>query len=296
MAASISLKLSRGDETRVLSLPVQPIPTWQDLAASLAERFQLDEGPSAVTYLDHEGDQITVSSDVELKDMWHSFAGKSSVSVGVVAPFAHADHSNGRSAATEKLLESIRDAVAADPSVAFDIHGILAGSAIPIHGSPHGDRHGHPGGRRGGRGGGRGGRGGWHGHGHGRNGPMHPGPGQFPFFPPPPPPFGDFMHACGAPPPPPFGRHHPHGPPPPPPFCGRRHPQRHREESDSSESSDSSSSDSSDNEGKHHRHGAPRRRRHHSRGHGPSYNAGFPHPFHPFYTSAEPFSFPHFRC
>ncbi|TKA57194.1 hypothetical protein B0A53_01150 [Rhodotorula sp. CCFEE 5036] len=111
MAASIALKLSRGDETRVLSLPVHPVPAWQDFAASLAERFQLDDGPSAVTYLDHEGDQITVSSDVELKDMWHSFAGKSSVSVGVLAPFVEAD----RSAATEKLLESIRDAVAADP-------------------------------------------------------------------------------------------------------------------------------------------------------------------------------------
>ncbi|GAA5959848.1 hypothetical protein JCM8115_004878 [Rhodotorula mucilaginosa] len=271
MAASIALKLSRGDETRVLSLPVHPVPAWQDFAASLAERFQLDDGPSAVTYLDHEGDQITVSSDVELKDMWHSFAGKSSVSVGVLAPFVEAD----RSAATEKLLESIRDAVAADPSVAFDIHGILAGSAFPPQGPPHGGRHCHhggpPGGPRGGRGGGRGGRGGWHGHGHGhgRDGPTHPGAGHFPFFPPPPPPpFGDFMHARGAPPPPPFGRHHPHGPPPPPPFCGRRHPHWHREESDSSESSDSSSSDSSDSESTHRRHGVPRRHRHRSRGHG----------------------------
>ncbi|GAA5979045.1 hypothetical protein JCM10908_002785 [Rhodotorula pacifica] len=268
MAASISLKLSRGDETRVLSLPVQPVPAWTDMAASIAERFQLGNPPSAVTYLDNEGDQITVSSNVEVEDMWRSFGGKSSASIGVVAgAAAEHDGRSGHSAETEKLLDSIRDALATHPSIAFDIYAILNDPHRPPRGPPCDPRHDHHGGRggRGGLGGcARGRGGGRHGHHGGRHGPFDHAPGDFPPFP--------FF-----PPPPPTSHLHPHAPPPPPPFghlfgprrapggafpFEHRHPHRHHEKSDSSESSDPS-----DDEGKHRRRGSSRHCRHHSRGH-----------------------------
>lgn len=271
MAASIALKLSRGNETRVLSLPVQPVPAWGDMAASIAERFQLDSAPSAVTYLDGEGDQITVSSDVELQDMWQSFAGKSSASVGVMAPSTETEHSHGRSPEVEKLLDSLRAALAEDPSLAFDVHGLLHGSPLPPPGPPPRGHHGWHRGHRGGhRGGSRGGRGGGPGgfFGHGRRGPPEfGGHGSLPPFPafPSPPPFGDHMHAHG---PPPFGTHpHPGFMPLPPP-SGHRHRHghhRHRDEGNTSDSSDSSESSAS--EGKRRHRGPPRRHRHRSLSH-----------------------------
>ncbi|POY73541.1 hypothetical protein BMF94_3479 [Rhodotorula taiwanensis] len=263
MAATLSLKLVHDQETRLASLQTEPAPPWIAFASLIRERFGLHSAPAGVTYVDVEGDAITVSSDEEVAEMLSSFEGQSSATVNVVAERGHThppspakpSHGPPRDPKTKELLDKIRRAVEADPSLGHEIHLILHEGGRHPHGPgrqhrPHDQDHSHgpppqhsgPAGR--GRGGGPGHRCGGHRHRHRRGHSRGHSPssgsdssdsdsdseGQrrhAPHHPPPPPP--PLMHGFPAPPPFGFPFHGPpsHAPPPHPPHFGHGHP-RHQ--------------------------------------------------------------------
>ncbi|GAA5970501.1 hypothetical protein JCM11641_007328 [Rhodosporidiobolus odoratus] len=72
--SSITFKVSYGC-LRKITLPREPLITYSSLIATLAQRFQLNQGTSdklEVVYQDTDGDWITVSSDDELKELFAS--------------------------------------------------------------------------------------------------------------------------------------------------------------------------------------------------------------------------------
>ncbi|ORY90617.1 hypothetical protein BCR35DRAFT_103646 [Leucosporidium creatinivorum] len=251
-----TLKFALPDATtRLVSFPATPIPTFDSLATAIQERFDLSTTPTALVYTDEDEDEITLSSDVEVAELWTYFSSAEGGEAFEVRKFAiilleEPAATEADSEKKKELLESIQQALKADPSLVGPIHGLLHEAlGKSLGGGRHGEKHGHhhhPFGPRG-FGGGRGGfKGGKHHHGRGRwemreqsdsesessededdkkkkknkkcKHHKHRGP-------PPPPPFphpGFF--GFGPPPPPPFGgrsRHHHHfGPPPPPPPPG----------------------------------------------------------------------------
>ncbi|BGP05297.1 hypothetical protein OF846_000882 [Rhodotorula toruloides] len=51
-------------------LPLTSCPTWSALTQKIATRFQLTVPPIALTYSDDDDDEITLSSDIELEELW----------------------------------------------------------------------------------------------------------------------------------------------------------------------------------------------------------------------------------
>ncbi|GAA5902840.1 hypothetical protein JCM8208_006489 [Rhodotorula glutinis] len=226
--STIDLKLSHAvtGETRIVSLSAQPAPTWVALMQHIQQRFALDKAPTKVTYVDNDGDEITLSSDDELRELWLGSVTEPNLSLtfSVARPVDVKEHEPVRDAEQLALLDSVRVALEKDASLAHDVrevvHNVLA---APRHGHHHHHSHPHFGSR--GNGGGRKGFGGA----GGRQPPPPPGP---PHGPPPPLAFGFF--GPPPPPPPPFPPRRPrhgnkHGPPPffppgPPPAPHGHHP------------------------------------------------------------------------
>ncbi|GAA5973721.1 hypothetical protein JCM11641_005099 [Rhodosporidiobolus odoratus] len=142
---NLDLKLSHGEETRLLTLPASPAPTWDDFVAQVKQRFSLAATPSAVTYGDEEGDEITVSSDAELTELFATSAGETSLSLIVVTSTKEPASPPTRSPETVELLDKVRKALEHDLTLAHDlrhiVHDVL-GPPPPPH--PHHFRHHHP--------------------------------------------------------------------------------------------------------------------------------------------------------
>ncbi|GAA5900402.1 hypothetical protein JCM5296_001418 [Sporobolomyces johnsonii] len=166
---SIEIKLSLNETTRLLTFPSSPAPAWANFAARVKERFSLDDLPSAVLYVDNDGDEITVSSDAELAELWQSSADSfDSLTLLVVEPPAATPQPPARSPETLELLGSVAAALEQDPSLVHDLRNIVHSVCGPMrHGRHPHDHHHHPffggrgdfGGRGRGKKGGR--RGGW---------------------------------------------------------------------------------------------------------------------------------------
>ncbi|KAK4700943.1 hypothetical protein P7C70_g5296, partial [Phenoliferia sp. Uapishka_3] len=151
MTDHLDIKFTLGDTTRRLPLAQSPSPTWAALKSTLQERFNLPATQDlTITYIDEEGDHITLSSDAELKEAWEvdAFSGElRSVTVNQV---------NATKSDNAALIEKLKAAVAVDPSFAHELLEAVRGDRYE-----RGFHHFGFGGR-GGR------RGGWHNHGPGR--------------------------------------------------------------------------------------------------------------------------------
>ncbi|GAA5917838.1 hypothetical protein JCM6882_000836 [Rhodosporidiobolus microsporus] len=169
--ATLDLKLTLDNETRLLSLPAATAPTWNDFVSQVQQRFALEMPPTAVTYVDDDGDEITLSSDAELAELFASSAGDTSLSLAIVVDNATKSSSAEpegpppRSPETVALLKSVRQALEKDFTLVHDLREVVH----DVLGPPPRFRHFHhpkhgcsPRGGRGGRG-----RGAFH-HGPGR--------------------------------------------------------------------------------------------------------------------------------
>ncbi|KAI0031415.1 hypothetical protein K488DRAFT_86848 [Vararia minispora EC-137] len=66
-----TVKLRRGDVTRRIPFPVRP--RWVDLAAKIQQLFSISVDFAGVSYLDADGDEVTLSSQDEIEDYYASF-------------------------------------------------------------------------------------------------------------------------------------------------------------------------------------------------------------------------------
>ncbi|TFK30923.1 hypothetical protein FA15DRAFT_662990 [Coprinopsis marcescibilis] len=72
---SFNFKVKLGEETRRLTFP--QLPTWHILAAKLQALYGIPMDNIAVSYLDSENDEITMSSEEELNDYYSLFEARS---------------------------------------------------------------------------------------------------------------------------------------------------------------------------------------------------------------------------
>ncbi|GAA5850927.1 hypothetical protein JCM8547_009133 [Rhodosporidiobolus lusitaniae] len=171
--ATVDVKLTHKDETRLLSLPATQAPSWTDLASQVQQRFALDSPPTALTYVDEDGDEITVSSEAELAELFSASVGETSLSFSLVLEQdKQKDDKPARSPEMVALLDNVREALKKDLTLVDDlrsvVHDVLPPPPFPPHHHFrhfHHPKHGFAGfsfrGRGGCRGGGR--RGGRHG-------------------------------------------------------------------------------------------------------------------------------------
>ncbi|KAH8925889.1 hypothetical protein BT69DRAFT_1073393 [Atractiella rhizophila] len=69
MASNVNCKISFADVKR--KLVVQGgCPPWSDFISLVKERFGLSGEDVRLEYIDEDGDEVTMSSDVELKEAW----------------------------------------------------------------------------------------------------------------------------------------------------------------------------------------------------------------------------------
>merc|ERR1711939_1289279 len=67
---SVDLKVNFDTIQRRISLPTK-VPQWRELSKVIKERFELPEHfPLGLSYQDEEGEQVTISSDKELTEVW----------------------------------------------------------------------------------------------------------------------------------------------------------------------------------------------------------------------------------
>lgn len=132
-------------QTRIVSLPTEPAPTWTDLVQHIQQRFSLEQAPTRATYVDDDGDEITLSTDDELRELWLGSAAELRLTLSFsVARLVHDhEHERVRDAEQKALLDSVRDALEQDASLAHDlrevVHDVLG---APHH--PHPRHHHHP--------------------------------------------------------------------------------------------------------------------------------------------------------
>ncbi|BGP05235.1 hypothetical protein OF846_000929 [Rhodotorula toruloides] len=154
--------------TRSLLLPAEPAPSWGALAGLVQQRFSLDTTPAALTYIDGQEDEITVSSSEEVAELWATALDDGPLSFNIGSSQTRASTID-----TGTLLASVRHALESDPSLANDLHNLIKsaggsggqsrhpkGRLSPLHGCRAHRRHGEMNGKFGRGGGRRGGRGG----------------------------------------------------------------------------------------------------------------------------------------
>ncbi|KAI5477903.1 P-TEFb-associated cyclin-dependent protein kinase Cdk9 [Pseudohyphozyma bogoriensis] len=133
------------DQTRNIPLPSSPAPTWDELATQVKQRFGLENTTEFVLrFTDSDGDLITVSSDVELAELWDSIKDEFEdlkfivvVRQASVTPTLAADDEDATpSAETQELLDQIKAAIEKDPSVIGHIrdtvHSITVATALDL--------------------------------------------------------------------------------------------------------------------------------------------------------------------
>ncbi|GAA5845189.1 hypothetical protein JCM11251_003709 [Rhodosporidiobolus azoricus] len=155
--STLDLKLSLNDETRRLSLQAASAPAWKDFAVQVQQRFALDSPPVAMTYIDDEGDKITLSSDAELAELFAASAGETSLSLSVVSDWTTRSSSAmlsqppPRAPETLALLDSVRAGLRKDLTLVHDLRNILHEVAPHSHHrqNRHHEHRGRPYARRG---------------------------------------------------------------------------------------------------------------------------------------------------
>lgn len=163
--STLDLKLTHADtgETRLVTFPTQPAPTWAQLVEHIKQRFALQQAPTNVIYLDEEGDEITLSSDDELEELWLASATETNLSFTFSAALQDAQGAPARDAEQTALLDAVRAALEKDTSLAHDLREVVH----DVLGAPRHFRHfHHPRAHFGPRGGSRGGRQGFEGGRH----------------------------------------------------------------------------------------------------------------------------------
>lgn len=77
MAFTLTFKIQRGDDLRKLTLPSSPAPSFERFSERIALLFKLPSSGATrlrLQYLDEEGDLITLSTSLELEDLFASLA------------------------------------------------------------------------------------------------------------------------------------------------------------------------------------------------------------------------------
>ena len=109
---TFKLKVARpGGETRVISFPSQP--SWLDVQAKVASYFNIPQSAVAVSYEDSDGDVVTMSSQEELQDYFHSC-----YKIGQTGKLTVVDRSNsprsvhkGKSTFVEDVADEVEEGI-----------------------------------------------------------------------------------------------------------------------------------------------------------------------------------------
>ena len=68
----IQFKLSRPPDGLVRRVTFQERPSWETLAAKIESLFNIPLSSVGVSYMDEDGDEVTLSSEEELQDFYQS--------------------------------------------------------------------------------------------------------------------------------------------------------------------------------------------------------------------------------
>lgn len=71
------------ETTRRITLP-SPAPSWAVLAGKISFLFSIPTNNVAVSYIDYDGDEVTLSTDDELEEFYESMEFKTSARLGGV--------------------------------------------------------------------------------------------------------------------------------------------------------------------------------------------------------------------
>ncbi|GEM11930.1 phox/Bem1p domain containing protein [Rhodotorula toruloides] len=176
MVTSVPVKVtlhsaSDSPTTRALVLPTETAPSWDALRVLIQQRFTFGTAPTTLSYIDADGDEITLSSSEEVAELW------TVVRNGGVLSFSIGHHQEPTSPIDNvALLASVEKALEGDHSFGRDLRSLVksAGShdgrsrhdrsresALHGHHAYRRDHHGHVSGKLGRIGGNNGGRGGF---------------------------------------------------------------------------------------------------------------------------------------
>ncbi|KAL8291803.1 hypothetical protein RQP46_002061 [Phenoliferia psychrophenolica] len=156
-ATTIDLKLSLGPTTRRIPIRSSPAPTWSALESLIQARFGLDATTDSLqlVYTDSEGDKVTLSSDVELVELWDATDAVKSfeednrfeVVLRKTAPAANATEELSNA----KIIEMVQKKLTEDPAFKHELREAVRSTGRgggrhrggPGH-HPHPHPHPHP--------------------------------------------------------------------------------------------------------------------------------------------------------
>ncbi|KAM0751622.1 hypothetical protein T439DRAFT_324811 [Meredithblackwellia eburnea MCA 4105] len=145
--STIDLKLTYNDITRRLPLSNSPLPSWQDFKKLIQNRFNIPiDQDIQLSFIDDDGDHITLNSDQELTELWSfdvdgSFDEYRFKVTNVQQNPPSQDKTSQHSLSSAALIDAVQKQIEKDPNFAFQLRdAVRATAAHPHKFNPH--RHG----------------------------------------------------------------------------------------------------------------------------------------------------------